>query len=204
MLRPPLAEQRHEGLRSRHAPSQRRASCVTSLMSASGLGCCSVPHPSDALPWRLRSWRLRDAVTFWRPGRLTFALGNQRKGRAVLRCVRTTHPSRRWAALAFGSLVLLVLPTAIAWASQITYATGTNGSGSAWSTSGQASRAYNQVWHQAGRYWWVYYDGGNYGQTYDNANPTRYGGGSGGSAYALCANDDDTSGVQWTCQTTTP
>lgn len=111
---------------------------------------------------------------------------------------------RKRTAVALGCLVLLVLPATIAWASQIDYASGTNQTGGAWSTSGQTSRGYNQVWHQSGKYWWVYYDGGNYGQTYDNANPTRYGGGSGGSAYSVCANDNDNSGVTWTCQTTTP
>lgn len=117
---------------------------------------------------------------------------------------RVNAALRKRTAVALGCVVLLVLPATVAWASQINYASGTNHPGDSWSTSGQAFRAYNQVWHEPGKYWWVYYDGGNYGQTYDNANPTHYGGGSGGSAYAVCANDNDNSGVVWTCQTTTP
>lgn len=114
-------------------------------------------------------------------------------------------PARlRRIAVALGCLVLLGLPAAAAWAAQINYASNTNHAGGAWSTAGQTSRAYNQVWHQGGYYWWVYYVGGNNGSTYDNANPTRFNGGSGGAAYAVCANDNDNSGVTWTCQTTTP
>lgn len=69
----------------------------------------------------------------------------------------------RWArggrrlALVVTCLLLVVLPPAVALAAQITYASGTNGAGGTFATAGEAVRGYNQVWHQAGRSWWVWY-----------------------------------------------
>lgn len=96
------------------------------------------------------------------------------------------------------------LPPAVALAAQITYASGTNGVGGTFATSGEAVRGYNQVWHQAGRSWWVWYLRGSTqtGLVFNSSNPTKYNGGSGTVAYAKCSNSNDDSGVTWTCQTT--
>lgn len=104
------------------------------------------------------------------------------------------------------ALLLVLVPPTVAWAGQINYASGTNGVGGTFPTSGEAVRSYNQVWHQSGYYWWVWYLHGSSqtGLVYDNANPTKYPGGSGTIAYAKCSNQNDNSGVTWTCQTTTP
>ena len=104
------------------------------------------------------------------------------------------------------ALLLVIVPPAVAWAGQINYASGTNGVGGTFPTSGEALRSYNQVWHQSGYYWWVWYLHGSSqtGLVYDSSNPTKYPGGSSTIAYAKCSNQDDNSGVTWTCQTTTP
>ena len=115
-----------------------------------------------------------------------------------------TRGAVRRLALVSACLFLVVLPPAVAFAAQITYASGTNGVGGTFATSGEAVRGYNQVWHQAGRYWWVWYLHGSTqtGLVFNSSNPTKYNGGSGTVAYAKCSNSDDNSGVTWTCQTT--
>ena len=119
---------------------------------------------------------------------------------------RTARPASRRLPLLVIALLLVIVPPTIAWAGQITYAQDTNRTGETFSTTGEASRSYNQVWHQAGKYWWVWYlhGGSQTGIAYDSANPTKYPGASGTIAYAQCANDNDNSGVAWSCQTTTP
>ena len=115
-----------------------------------------------------------------------------------------TRGGLRRLALVAACLFLVVLPPAVALAAQITYASGTNGVGGTFATSGEAVRGYNQVWHQAGRSWWVWYLHGSSqtGLVFNSSNPTKYNGGSGTVAYAKCSNSDDNSGVTWTCQTT--
>ena len=73
------------------------------------------------------------------------------------------------------ALLLMIVPPTVAWAGQINYASGTNGVGGTFPTSGEAVRSYNQVWHQSGYYWWVWYLHGSSqtGLVYDNANPTK-------------------------------
>jgi len=89
---------------------------------------------------------------------------------------------------------------------QFNYAQGFNGAGGFYSTSGFAPRDYNQVWHASGYYWQVFYTdpGGTLsGLERSSNNPTRW---PGSISYgkAWCYNESDNSGVQWTCQTTTP
>lgn len=73
------------------------------------------------------------------------------------------------------ALLLMIVPPTVAWAGQINYASGTNGVGGTFPTSGEAIRSYNQVWHQSGYYWWVWYLHGSSqtGLVYDNTNPTN-------------------------------
>ena len=107
-------------------------------------------------------------------------------------------------ALVAGCMFLIVFPPAAALAAQIDYATGTNGVGGTFATSGETTRAYNQVWHQSGKSWWVWYLHGSSqtGVVFNSSNPTKYNGASSGAVFAKCSNSDDNSGVTWTCQTT--
>ena len=104
------------------------------------------------------------------------------------------------------ALLLMIVPPTVAWAGQFNYAQDTNRVGVTFSTTGETTRSYNQVWHASGYYWWVWYLHGSSqtGLVYDNANPTKYPYASSGSVFAKCANQNDDSGVTWTCQTTTP
>lgn len=122
----------------------------------------------------------------------------------LFRSLGQTRGFARRLALVCACLFLIVLPPAVAFAAQITYASGTNGVGGTFATSGEPVRGYNQVWHQAGRSWWVWYLHGSTltGLVFNSSNPTKYNGGSGTVAYAKCSNSDDNSGVTWTCQTT--
>ena len=43
------------------------------------------------------------------------------------------------------ALLLMIVPPTVAWAGQINYASGTNGVGGTFPTSGEAVRSYNQV-----------------------------------------------------------
>lgn len=121
---------------------------------------------------------------------------------------RTGGMERRgWAAVLVAACALLALPPAVALAAtQFNYAQGVNGVGGTYQTSGEASRQYNQVWHQSGRYWWVWYLHGSSqtGLVFSSSNPTKYPSPSSTIAYAKCSNHDDSSGVTWTCQTTRP
>jgi hypothetical protein len=104
-----------------------------------------------------------------------------------------------------GALVFVVLPPAIALAgTQFNYAQGRNGAGGIFGTAGYGPRDYNQVWHQAGRTWEVYYvqpSGFVYGYRRDTENPTKQHA-SNSYARSVCANVNDNSYVLWTCQTT--
>jgi hypothetical protein len=104
------------------------------------------------------------------------------------------------------ALLLMIVPPTVAWAGQFNYAQDTNRAGETFSTTGETGRSYNQVWHQAGNDWWVWYLHGSTqtGLVFDSLNPTKYPGASSGSVFAKCANQNDSSGVTWTCQTTTP
>jgi hypothetical protein len=88
---------------------------------------------------------------------------------------------------------------------QLTYASGTFGVGGVFTTTGFDHRHYNQVWHQPGYTWCVWYkltNDDNVAVVCDASNPTRWGGEI-GYAKAQCHNTNDNSGVRWTCQTTT-
>lgn len=107
-----------------------------------------------------------------------------------------------------GSRLLLALaPPGVALAAtQFNHAQGVNGVGGTDQTSGEASRNYNQVWHQAGKYWWLWYLHGSSqtGLVFNSSNPTQYPSPSSTVAYSKCSNSDDNSGVTRTCQTTRP
>jgi hypothetical protein len=57
--------------------------------------------------------------------------------------------------------LFILVPPAVAYAAdvQYNYASGVNGVGGAWFTTNPdyARRAYNQVWHQSGKQWTVWY-----------------------------------------------
>lgn len=116
----------------------------------------------------------------------------------------TVKSGRRMLVLA--CLLLVSLPPAAAYAAtQFDYASGVNGINGFYATTGYADRNYNQVWHQAGREWEVWYD-----NTFDafcvvdnTNNPTKCPSGL-ASAKAHAANFTDNSGVTWTAQTTRP
>lgn len=106
-------------------------------------------------------------------------------------------------ALACVLLVLAPPMAALAHLSQSTYASGTNGAGGTYQSSWN-HHDYNQVWHQAGREWgvWYYHSDGSYtGIRINTSNPTKW---EYETSYARsqCHNYDDMSGVTWTCQTT--
>ncbi len=110
-------------------------------------------------------------------------------------------------ALSVACLLLVVVPPGVAIAAtQFNYAQGVNGVGGTFATSGEADRNHNQVWHQSGKYWWVWYLHGSSqtGLVFNSSNPTKYPSPSSTVAYAKCSNSDDNSGVTWTCQTTRP
>jgi len=98
--------------------------------------------------------------------------------------------------------VALILPATVL-AVQFDYASGVNGAGGGFQTSGIAARGYNQVWHHAGSQWEVYYSDGT-GLVVNTTNPTKFPNASFGAVHSDCQNDNDTSGVIWTCQTTRP
>lgn len=103
--------------------------------------------------------------------------------------------------------MLILLPPAVAYASTwFTYAQGYFGAGGVFHTTGYAPRDANRVYHAYGYYWDPYYcntSGTCFGDNTDYHNPTYS---IGGASYAksFCGNVNDNSGVQWTCQTTTP
>jgi hypothetical protein len=116
---------------------------------------------------------------------------------------------RRIASLivSLAATLLLAGPSTLAYAhytQQLTYATGVYGVNGTYSTPGYDHRQYNQVWHQIGKLWSVYYWTGSETAGYElsSGNPTRWPGEI-GYAIARCHNHTDDSGVQWTCQTTT-
>lgn len=107
-------------------------------------------------------------------------------------------------------VLLLVVPPAVAnaWSYIDTYKQSVNQVGGVFGTTSPAyaSRSWDRTYHQAGRYWNLFYcptSGGCFGGNTDANNPTYA---SGGAVYAksLCHNIDDNSGVTWTCQTTVP
>ncbi|MDH5282239.1 MAG: hypothetical protein OEW52_14050 [Thermoleophilia bacterium] len=110
-------------------------------------------------------------------------------------------------ALTAACLLLVIVPPGVALAAtQFNYAQGTNGVGGTYQTTGEDNRSYNQVWHQAGKSWWVWYLHGS-SQTclkFNSSNPTKCPDPSATIAYSKCSNYDDNSGVTWTCQTTRP
>lgn len=101
--------------------------------------------------------------------------------------------------------LVVVFPPAVAWAgTQFGYAQGRSGAGGIFSTAGYGPRDYNQVWHQRGYFWEVFYaqpSGYVYGWKRNAENPT-YQPASNSYAAAKCLNDNDNSYVLWTCQTT--
>lgn len=114
------------------------------------------------------------------------------------------NSSRLWLLIC---LLFALLPPAIAYAgTQYTYYQGVGGAGSTFSTTGYAARDYNQVWHQAGRTWAVWYadtSGNVYGYVRNTSNPTKWPNPI-GYAKSKCQNVNDTGPVLWTCQTTQP
>lgn len=98
-------------------------------------------------------------------------------------------------------VVAFAIPAA-AFAGSNTYASGTNGIGGNYAGPGLTSMLYNQVWHQSGWTWEVYYDysGQARGDVEDNMNPTKWPYSISGYSEAHCHNINDTSGVTWTCQ----
>lgn len=107
-------------------------------------------------------------------------------------------------AVSLVAALVLAVPGA-AHLSQYTYAQGVNGAGGTYPGSSAFNhRDYNQVWHQAGKLWIVYYLLSNNdfaGLAGNTDNPTRWGGEIGYGS-PKCRNDDDNSGVTWTCQST--
>lgn len=107
--------------------------------------------------------------------------------------------------IAVACAILIVLPPAVAVAgTQFNYAQGRNGVGGIFPTGGYGPRDYNQVWHQAGKFWEVFYVQPSryvYGWKRNSNNPTVQPA-SNSYAEADCENDDDNSNVLWTCQTT--
>jgi hypothetical protein len=104
-------------------------------------------------------------------------------------------------------LFAIVPPTTAFAATQINYASGVNGTGGQYHTTNPdfATRNYNQVWHQAGKEWEVwYYANPNDFCVVDNTNnptkcPNEF-----VTVEADAANITDNSGVTWTAQTTVP
>jgi hypothetical protein len=106
--------------------------------------------------------------------------------------------------------VFIVLPPTVAYAAdvQINYGSGSNGVGVVVATRNYppqySHRMYNQVWHQAGKSWTVWYQDHvpyvycNYTNT---NNPTKCPNAS-DDKEALAQNNNDNSGVIWTAQTT--
>ena len=99
---------------------------------------------------------------------------------------------------------LVAAGIASAHGTQFNYAQGRWGAGGTYQTNGYNHRHYNQVWHEPGYLWRLFYYGpgtGFHGLADGTSNPTRWGGET-GYAIAYCANDNDNSGTLWTCQTT--
>jgi hypothetical protein len=104
------------------------------------------------------------------------------------------------------ALIIVALPSAAAGhLSQYTYASGSSQPYSVFPGSEAWNhRDYNQVWHQAGNTWGVFYvttDRIIHAWVRDTSNPTRWGGEI-GYATPKCENVNDTSGVTFTCQST--
>lgn len=117
---------------------------------------------------------------------------------------------RRWkVALAVACLTLMVIPPSVAYAwSALIYAQGYYGANGFYRTTGFAPRNYDIAWHEAGTRWGVWYENSDGSDTppggfYSTDNPTRIDTNV-GYARSHCNNVNDNSGVQWTCQTTTP
>jgi hypothetical protein len=112
--------------------------------------------------------------------------------------------------LPFVCALFVLIPPAVAYAAdvQINYAQGVNGVGGAYHTSNPtyARRAYNQVWHQSGRTWTVWYQdtsGNPYCVVQNTSNPTKCSSLS-DNKMSAAQNINDNSGVTWTAQTTIP
>lgn len=104
-------------------------------------------------------------------------------------------------------LAVILIPPSVAYAAtQVTYASGVNGVGGTYSTSDYTYRQYNQVWHQSGKEWEVWYwDGTNAYCFVDNtSNPTKCNQAATTRSQANAHNFTDNSGVKWTAQTTVP
>lgn len=109
-------------------------------------------------------------------------------------------------------VLVAALPPAVAYASTVTtYRQSVDEPGGQWHTSTYQVRDFNRVYHQSGYTWGTSYcfsspisDCLTY--YYSSANPTvdPYGSTSPYTAQAWCENLNDNSGVNWTCQTTTP
>lgn len=125
----------------------------------------------------------------------------------LCRCIRSIRSVARNRLLVIVSLLLLLIPPSVAFASTIfTYAQYVNYPDEIFSTTGYASRDFNRVYHAVGYSWNPFYcntSGSCFGGTVGTSNPT-YASGSAGYAKAYCHNINDNSGVLWTCQTTRP
>lgn len=103
-------------------------------------------------------------------------------------------------------LILVVLPPTVAYAGFVqTYRQSQNQQGGQWSTFDPeyANRSFNRVYHQAGTTWglractYVY---GCVPYDYGTTNPLTDVGGD--DLMMWCYNVNDSSGVNWTCQST--
>lgn len=107
-------------------------------------------------------------------------------------------------------LGLMLLPPAVAYASVVqTYRQSVNQQGGQWATFNPqfASRDFNRVYHDAGRTWglrYCYQGGSCLNYYYGTANPTVDPWGGEFYAESWCYNVNDSSSVNWTCQTTRP
>lgn len=104
-----------------------------------------------------------------------------------------------WGALAGGIVAVPAL------AEIFTYAQGTNGAGGSFYTTGFSGRDFNRVYHKSGTSWslvYCYPDNHCGLLTTGTVNPlvdpnNQY-------ARSVCDNNNDSSNVTWTCQTTRP
>lgn len=113
---------------------------------------------------------------------------------------------RRALYVALCSLFVVLPPTAAyAHLAQYDYASGRGGVGGTFPGSNAFNhRDYNQVWHEPGYFWQVYYldtDGFAYGYVRNSTNPTKWPNEI-GYATPKCHNENDNSLALWTCQST--
>jgi hypothetical protein len=118
-----------------------------------------------------------------------------------------SHWMRALIVVALVLMAVAIPVSALAWGSVFTYAQG-YGEPNQWhETPGYTARAWNRVYHLAGTIWWLDYcftDGScanNYVGHGENPTVDQR---DEGYAEAFCYNQNDTSTVQWTCQTTKP